>query len=194
MKFSSLEHDGWLGEPFASDFGAAWGIILLEDIYDGTSYPTLLAASQAARERGMRFFSYAVKGNLKLYREMGNRAFDVYSYLRRREAANDLASFRYATDPLVRSLALAQSARWREENLEHHRAQQKEYQKERITTPEQRASKRAYMRSYMPEYYDRHPDRLEMKREANRLYSRKKRAQLKQQKQQLQDLPQKEGE
>lgn len=185
-KRMATEHDGWLGEPFASDFGAAWGIILREDIYDASEHRTLLEAAKAARAKKMRYVAFAPEnhrmspriksGERKLYVRKGNACLEIYYYLHHREAQNDKAVLKYADDPKYRAQIAAGGTRWREENRELNRELQRGYasdRNERIQSDpelaeENRETRNVYMRSYMPDYYARNPDKLEAKRKADR--------------------------
>lgn len=184
-KRMASEHDGWLGEPFASDFGAAWGIILREDIYDGSAHRTLREATKAARDKKMRYVAFTPerqtkpwgKGDeRKLYVRQGVSCIEIYSYLQHREQRNDKAVLDYALYPAVRAKARAATDRWREENPEYWDELLRGYAQTRIerirSDPELEAeireARNVYMRGYMPDYYARNPDKLEAKRKADR--------------------------
>lgn len=168
------EHDGWLGEPFASDFGAAWGVVLIEDMFDGTSYPSLLKAAEAARALNMRYIIYTperthgprIKGPRKLYIRQGIVCLEFTEYLRQREKHSDRHVIRYATEPEYKARVQAVTASWRERNLEHCNALQRELQKTYRMDPEFKAKKAEYMRAYNAEYFARNPDKIVAKREA----------------------------
>src|SRR4051812_30890533 len=101
-RWLAREHDGWLGEPFASDFGAAWGVILREDIYDGSGHRTLGSAAKAAKVAGLRYLSFTpvrminlgrkvwtnCGAERKLYVRKGTSCLEIYFYLHWRENSN----------------------------------------------------------------------------------------------------------
>ncbi len=108
-------HDGWLGEPFNSDFGAAWGVIIKENIHDGRGARTLQIAVTEARAKNLRYVIYVpwratemtpTRCKPKLYRIKGTTALEVYYYLERyRPARNDYNFLRYHRSEHVRQQA-----------------------------------------------------------------------------------------
>lgn len=81
---------GWLGEPFASDFMSAWGIILLEDMFDARTVtecmirhwrPVQATVIAAAAKAGKTWLMWdSGRNGMQLYKVYAGRRIERIDY------------------------------------------------------------------------------------------------------------------
>lgn len=103
-------HTGWTGVPYESDFVAAWGLVRLAEMYDGTRCTSVRAASACARAAGFRYLIVSPRRTTnwnRLYMMRGPLARCIYAELELRQRVSVARSMRYRDDPEFRAAHLA---------------------------------------------------------------------------------------
>jgi hypothetical protein len=80
---NSYRHNGWVGEPYKSDFDSMWGMIKLSDMVACSDCPTLSQARRKTKLAGSRYFIWdrESKRGCRLYKIEGPRCACVYAAL-----------------------------------------------------------------------------------------------------------------
>lgn len=109
-------HPGWTGEPYASDFMAKWGLIKLNEMYDGSRAASRSEAAEAAIKAGKVYFISPKPSKLgnRLYKARKNGLCRcVVAMLDDMRSKADTNRERYRSDINARIVQIVRAARSR---------------------------------------------------------------------------------